>query len=761
MLTLPDRLRWCNMTHFLGLLLGLSLLGLPRAYGAQAETPIPGFPDAGDSLTPGRIGLALSGGAALGLAHIGVIKVLEAESIPICYVSGNSLGSIVGGVYACGYSGVQMESIARTIDWDHLFDDQVPANALNLEERENRSRYVLSLPHRNFVPQLPSGMIAAQNVYVRFKELTERANFNARGDFDSLVLPYRAIAVDYETEERLVFRRGNLADAMRASMAIPGVFTPANEDGRVLVDGGVVQLLPVDPLLEFKPDFIIAVTTRQPRLGTRIASPIDLAYESFFIATGRDHEEQTALADVVIKLDLHGLSASDFNRAEEFIKRGEQAARAALPEIRKKLAGRRLIRQRHEIAVRPMPIVRTIELKGLKITNRPVLLREIRTRANQRLDLERLIQDLRRIHNTGLFSRVTYHLGREVNDSIDIVFNVQERDFGRYSLGLRYDQTNQFLFGAEVAQENLFGSGAGAGLGITLGNPREGWVRYSGARFFGLPFNYRLQGFSSTTEHRYYPPNGQWAGASYQNREYGADLKLGLNIGGNSYFKAGLEARRIRLAPDTLTDVLFGRHEEQIIALSVEFKARTYSDLTFPQQGIAFQARARYGLRQLACRPDFFKSEAQLVTPVALGRRAVFEPKLFAGLALDDRLRAVPAESLPVAELFRAGGPELAGAAFEEFLTPQKLGLAVGFKFLLFHLFNSQDYPFYVELAGDVASFEPLLETKLSSSYYGAYAGLTQTTPFGPVKLGFGLGKDWRYNVYFAAGFDLLPDLPR
>jgi predicted acylesterase/phospholipase RssA len=732
-------------------LLALTSLARLSAAGAQPDC---------------RIGLALSGGGALGLAHIGVIKVLEAESIPFCYVSGNSMGSIVGGLYACGYSGAQIESIVRRTDWNRLFNDEIPFSSQNLEERENRSRFTLTIEQRNLVPRLPSGALAAENVYLYFKQLTEEMSLRAGWDFDSLVLPYRAIAVDFATGEKVTFDHGSLADAMRASMAIPGIFSPAWNNGRWLVDGGVVQFLPVEPLKEFKPDFIIAVDLRQPRDLKEIPNLTDLAWESFDIATERDHQEQLALADVVIQPDLTGLSAADFNRADELIKRGEQAARKALPELRRKLAGRRLVARRHPLNWRPRPFVRNVSILGLQRTRASVVRQEIRTRSGQPLDLQLLVDDLRRVYQTGLFYQADYKLRYVTPETTDIKFNVREREPGTYSLGIRYNETNHFLVGAEVAQNNLLGSGAGVGMGTVLGNPTEGWLRYSGARFFGLPFNYRLQGFGSVFDHRLYR-SGQWVD-NFREQEYGGDLKLGLDLGRDSYLKAGLTARDVFFSPESI----WQHRTERIVAASAFYRTRTWYDPASPTPGVLLDFEGSLGLKPLGSQYEFMKGSFECRLPRRLGGRTVVEPNLTAGLLTSLFFRPLPLESLPIAERFAVGAPDLAGAAQEEFRTTQEFTVGVALRFRLTQLFNSRDYPLYLETDVDVGNFTPGWTQFLSlaeiqkNAYYGGAAGLRMNTPVGPVQVGLGInrlgvGPDLNYRIYVSIGHDLLQDFPR
>jgi outer membrane protein assembly factor BamA len=404
--------------------------------------------------------------------------------------------------------------------------------------------------------------------------------------------------------------------------------------------------------------------------------------------------------------------------------------------------------------------VRHISILGLQQTLRRVCACEIATRSGRPLSLPVLIADLRRIHETGLFYQVDYKLRHVSPDSVDVEFNVLEREPGVYSLGIRYDETNRFLVGAEVAQNNLLGSGAGIGLGGALGNPSEAWLRYSGARFFGLPFNYRLQGFYSTAEHRRYQ-DGRFSGSIYRQQEYGADAGFGLNLGASALFKAGLEARRVHYPtrPDAWPAA------EQLVAATSEFK------LLRPIRGIgdgAFNLRVKYGLPELGADAHFVRADLRLDLPVVVARHFAFEPRLCIG-QLAGNIHAFLTghdSTTPAAERFRAGGPELAGAARDEFLTDQEFLLGAALRVRLFDLFDSQAYPVHLELSADAGTFEPLYRlpgiTQLRSTLFlGAAAGINLTTPVGPVRLGYGVARGARRNLYVTVGYNLLPDIPR
>jgi NTE family protein len=443
---------------------------------------------------PVRIGLALSGGAALGFAHIGVLKVLEREGIPVCCISGNSMGSLVGGVYSAGYRAAEIESIAVNADWNVLFSSGVPFGARYLPERQQSQRYVFLLRHRNFFPSLPTGLVPLQNVEFVFMDLLSEIEYNTWFDFDRLPLPYRAVAVDLVTGRKLDLKDGRLSQAIRASIAIPGVFSPELLGDYRLVDGGVQQYLPVEPLLQFKPDFIIAVLTMKHNEESRIGL-IDIASRSMDLVGVEDLGRQAALADILIEPNVDPFAHSDFARAEGLIAAGESAATAALPAIRRMLAGRKPVETRQPVKVRPLAMVRSVEFAGLKVTREATLRPLVQTRPGSYLEFRRLRRDLTRVFHTGLFEDVNYSLEFPHPDTVDVTVELVERAYGFYNIGIRYVNSNDVGLGLEAGQGNLFGSGASVRAALHVGDPDEARLGITGTRIFTLPFGYRVDGF--------------------------------------------------------------------------------------------------------------------------------------------------------------------------------------------------------------------------------------------------------------------------
>ena len=204
-----------------------------------------------------KIGLVLSGGGAKGLAHIGVLKVIDSLGIKVDYIAGTSMGAVVGGLYASGYTGNQLDSIFSKIDVDALLQDYTPRESKSFYEKRNDEIYALTLPFNNFKLGLPSGLSKGLYNFNLISRLTQHVS-DIR-DFDKLPIPFLCIATDIETGEQIVLEEGILAQSIIASGALPTLYNPVQINGRLLIDGGVVNNYPVEELKNRGVDFIIGI----------------------------------------------------------------------------------------------------------------------------------------------------------------------------------------------------------------------------------------------------------------------------------------------------------------------------------------------------------------------------------------------------------------------------------------------------------------------------------------------------------------------
>ena len=335
------------------LCLGLLLLLVPLAAEAQRK----------------KVGVVLSGGGAKGVAHIGVLQVLEKAGIPVDVIVGTSMGSIVGGLYAIGYSADQLDSLVRVQDWMFLLSDKVNRYDLPFGEKEQDGKYLLSLPFDRGKKR-PSGFISGQNVYNLFSDLT--VGYHDSLDFLQLPIPFACVAADLFQREEIVMTSGNLVQAMRASMAIPGVFTPVRTGNRVLVDGGILNNFPTDVARRLGAEIVIGVDVQADLMKEdKLASVSGVIPQIINLLCMNKHEENVQLADLVIRPDVKGYSAASFSARsiDSLLARGKVAALQQWPAIMqvKELIGKPE-RSGREMPQAPRPDkipIRNIIIRGL------------------------------------------------------------------------------------------------------------------------------------------------------------------------------------------------------------------------------------------------------------------------------------------------------------------------------------------------------------------------------------------------------------
>jgi NTE family protein len=276
-----------------------------------------------------KIGLVLSGGGAKGIAHIGVLKAMEEAGLTPDYITGTSMGSIVGGLYASGYSADELKEIVEQANWTELLGNKVPFNEIVYEEKPYSSRYLFDFYIENKKLQLPKGIIEGQKLMKFFSNLTR--HIHDIQDFNKLPIPFACIASDIVTGQPVVLNKGSLALSMRASMSIPSVFTPVRIDNHLLVDGGLVRNMPVTDVLEMGADIVIGVfVTTDLEPEENLTSAISIISQAAFIGTAAETRDQLKKCNILIQPNIEGISTGSFNMAKEILKRGEEAGNSYL-----------------------------------------------------------------------------------------------------------------------------------------------------------------------------------------------------------------------------------------------------------------------------------------------------------------------------------------------------------------------------------------------------------------------------------------------
>ena len=276
-----------------------------------------------------KVGLVLCGGGAKGTAHIGVLKVLEKAGIPIDYIAGTSMGSIIGGLYSIGYTANQLDSIVRKIDWSFLLSDKKRLQAQDTQERNKAEKYLIS---RSFGKDpkdevLGGGLIRGHNIQNTFSALT--IGYHDSIDFSQLPIPFACVAQDIVTGKEVVLKSGVLATAMRASMAVPGVFSPIRENGMVLIDGGMVNNYPVDVVRAMGADIVIGVDVQNNlKNDSTLRNAGDILGQIISLMGVEKYDANVRQTDVHIQVDVEGFGATSFTTSaiDSLIRNGREAA---------------------------------------------------------------------------------------------------------------------------------------------------------------------------------------------------------------------------------------------------------------------------------------------------------------------------------------------------------------------------------------------------------------------------------------------------
>ena len=385
-----------------------------------------------------KIGVVLSGGGARGLAHIGVLKVLDELRVPVDYISATSMGAIVGGLYASGMPASEMERQLTSVHWPSLFSDQPPRRELSVRRKREEALYTipLELGFQDFSFKLATGALSGQNLEMLLHSLTWRED--DIGSFDNLPIPFRAVATNLVNGKELVFDSGPLYIAMRGSMSVPGIFAPLDLDGRMLGDGGLVKNLPVDAVKAMGAEVVIAVNIGTP-LMTReqLSSFLGVAQQSINILTEQNVRAQLALLvpprDVLIEPDLGDLTSADFSKGERFIALGEKAARAAAEALSRYALSADDYRAYRAALQRPQTPVETrlefARIRGTEITNPKVLEAQVGLEPGAKVDLPTAQTDIATLYGRGDFARIDYELiGPPTQHGIQFV--VAEKPWG-------------------------------------------------------------------------------------------------------------------------------------------------------------------------------------------------------------------------------------------------------------------------------------------------------------------------------------------
>ncbi len=408
-----------------------------------------------DSYRP-KIGLVLSGGGAKGMAHIGALKVLEELGIKPDYITGTSMGSIMGGLYSIGYKANELDSIIRTIDWSKMLSDQIPLSNVVPEEKYYYRRYLFEFDLTKKGPVLPSGVVIGQGISEEMNYLTWHvAGVNK---FDDFPTPFRCVASDLISGEPYIFDSGNLATAMRASMAIPSAFSPILLDSMLLVDGGVLNNMPIKTCRDLGADIIIAVNVgvkEHPKIED-FKTIGDILMGSAMIRSNYETKQSAEFVDIMIEPALDDYTSASFFNGNEIIELGEIAAREKYVELSELADFINQFPKDKEIDLETniqQLYIEDIKVVGLKRLNKQFVLGKFGLEKNHTYTKKDINEGLHLLMGTRYIDNVNYELALGQHGYI-ITLKPVEAFPSKYNFSIHYDNVYKASAIFNIAMRN-------------------------------------------------------------------------------------------------------------------------------------------------------------------------------------------------------------------------------------------------------------------------------------------------------------------
>lgn len=443
-----------------------------------------------DSIKRPKIGLVLSGGGAKGFAHIGVLKVLEEAGIKIDYIGGTSMGSVIGGLYASGYNASQIDSIFKQTNFDELINDYIPRSSKNFYGKKNDELYAIVLPFSNFRVGIPEALSKGMYNYNLLSSLTR--NVRHVRDFNKLPTPFLCIGTNIETGEEVLLNKGNLVQAMMASSAFPSLFTPVEIDGNLLVDGGVVNNYPIQEVRNLGADIIIGVDVQDDLLKRKnLKNATRILVQITNLQSIEKMKNKIKDTDVYIRPDIRDFGVISFDRGEEIIRKGEEAAFAVYEKI-KTLSDENHFYKKPKLKVETDTLhIQDINTDKLDNYTKEYIRGKLRFKPGSTITYDGLKAGINNLNATQNFSTISYCLQPDGDkDDLDLV--LRENPTQTYlKLGLHYDGLYKSAVLLNLTHKKTFLKNDVTSLDIILGDNFRYDFNYYVENGFNISFGFR------------------------------------------------------------------------------------------------------------------------------------------------------------------------------------------------------------------------------------------------------------------------------
>jgi NTE family protein len=627
-----------------------------------------------------RLALALGGGGARGIAHIGALRALEEAGIPVDAIAGTSMGAVVGGIYATGRTAEELDKIILSVDWGTLFSGRPDRRTLPVARRQDRFGTFAGVDFGWHELALAGGLLGEHRINRFLIQQLAPADYAAGGDFGRLAIPFRCVATALDDGARVVLGRGDLALAVRASMSIPILLPPVEWEGRRLVDGLVVDNLPVDVARGFGAPVVVAVDVETlPLEADEYRSALGVAEQISDLLSERRNADFAQEPDVVVRPDLGEHPATRYSDFDTLIARGYEAMQAALPEIRGKLQAAGLddvlpprTPPAPQRTLDGAPVVKVV-VRGDERIDEPVLRRAFDMPIGPGFALEKGLRALDRVEASGLVEHAWMDF-EPTPEGLRIGLVVREAAPNRAEIGAAFTEWEKARGVLHLLNRDTLGFGEETSLLLVASEADVGARLGLRGDFPFLPgVGYRVDGYLFRDKPRFFDTEGEKINRADFERG-GLDAALQVSLRGWGLLEAGLRLGSVTTHPKPGLILPAATDQGRILLAGVVVD--TLDNLLWPESGQRLAVHGWWNVRDLGATRPFWRLRGEGRLGQRLGDRAVVQLDALVGLS-DDRV--------PVYDWFRVGGPYLIpGYRHEQLKGPQALAGAGSLRFRVF-----------------------------------------------------------------------------
>jgi NTE family protein len=714
-----------------------------------------------------KIGLVLSGGGAKGTAHIGVLKVLEKNNIPIDYIAGTSIGSYVGGMYALGYSVDEIEKIMMALPWSDSYSDDIPRQSLSYANKQHRDRYNLAirLGYSQGEFKVPHGLLLGQSAYQILQRST--GNINTFKSFDDLAIPYRAVASDIATAEMVVLDSGNLNSAMKASAAVPGIVSAVEINGQMLVDGGITNNMPISVIKEMGADVVIAVDIGSPLVGqNELTSTVAVLGQLSTILTNNTSLSQKKLLsdqDILLRPHIEQLSTTDWSVMPLALKLGEEAALAqekALQKLSVSTADYQRYKQDKRSKSQQWFNQLSSNIVDIKFNNNSrvdnqILAFHFAVELNKPLSKEQLDAAINRVYALNKFEQVSVAFDNTVNGRI-LTLTTKAKSWGPNYFDFGFNLKTDFSNGSIISLDmSYLMTDVNQNGGRWLNEIKAGWETELATEFY-QPLNReqdiygRVRGALSLD--RWQRTNVFPIRPEIRKNFYEALIATGYNFTFNGILELGAIAETGELSYEPGVTEKQGNYDYDSYGGFIKLGYDTLNSINFPTQGNKLTLEIQRRKDKYA--PFLTADEIDESTQITLDWRGAFALRghTFVGIASFATLLNETDFSVHITEL--GGFLNLSGYQEDALIGVHKAFAAVVYQYDLGReLPGGSGLPIYLGTSFESGNVWQIDETiKTSDLIHSGSIYLGTDTSFGPAVFGLGVTSDGISSLFLSIG---------